>query len=173
MISARMVNSRNINSERKRHINSFHINFLCRPSAPLGQTRVCPRDKPGCKIRRQPGFVPDFYWICPRDKPGEMPGTNPGSCQDQPDKKVYVYVPVSCLNIAFGPHTRPHFGPQKRAYVRHPLTERMQRKMHMPWSTKLFDGAGTTPIPIKWGNSDQNSDHGEFKPPEFKSTVNL
>ena len=36
-----------------------------------------------------------------------------------------------------------------------------------------IDGAGTTPIPIKWGNSDQNSDHGEFEPPEFKSTVNL
>ena len=29
------------------------------------------------------------------------------------------------------------------------------------------------PIPIKWGNSDQNSDHGEFEPPEFKSTANL
>ena len=38
---------------------------------------------------------------------------------------------------------------------------------------KKVDGAGTTPIPIKWGNSDQNSDHGEFEPPEFKSTVNL
>ena len=36
-----------------------------------------------------------------------------------------------------------------------------------------IDGAGTTPIPIKWGNSDQNSDHGEFEPAEFKSTVNL
>ena len=37
----------------------------------------------------------------------------------------------------------------------------------------LIDGAGTTPIPIKSGNSDQNSDHGEFEPPELKSTVNL
>ena len=36
-----------------------------------------------------------------------------------------------------------------------------------------IDGAGTTPTPTKWGNSDQNSDHGEFEPPEFKSTVNL
>ena len=35
------------------------------------------------------------------------------------------------------------------------------------------DGAGTTPIPIKGGNSDQNSDHGELEPPGFKSTVNL
>ena len=34
-------------------------------------------------------------------------------------------------------------------------------------------GAGTTPIPMQWENSDQNSDHGEFEPPEFKSTVNL
>ena len=34
-----------------------------------------------------------------------------------------------------------------------------------------LDGVGTTPIPIKWGNSDQNSDHGEFEPPEIKSTV--
>ena len=40
------------------------------------------------------------------------------------------------------------------------------------WITR-FDGAGTTPIPINWGNSDQNSDHGEFEPPELKSTVNL
>ena len=71
-------------------------------SRPL-KTLVCPWDKPGfaglplCKIRRKPGFVPGFHRICPRDKPGEIPGTNPGSSQDQPDKKVYVYVPFSCL----------------------------------------------------------------------------
>ena len=65
--------------------------------------RVCPWDKPGeiglplCRIRRKPGFVPGFHRVCPRDKPGEIPGTNPGSSQDQPDKKVYVYVPFSCL----------------------------------------------------------------------------
>ena len=40
------------NSERKRHIEFFHINFLCHPSAPppglsQGQTRACPWDKPG------------------------------------------------------------------------------------------------------------------------------
>ena len=28
---------------------------------------------------------------------GFVPGTNPGLSQDQPDKKVYVYVPFSCL----------------------------------------------------------------------------
>ena len=50
-----------------------------------------------CKIRRKPGCVPSFHRICPRDKPGEIPATNPGSSQDQPDKKVYVYVPFSCL----------------------------------------------------------------------------
>ena len=89
-------------TEQKRHINIFHINFLCRPSSP-GLSQVCPRDRPReiglplCKIRRKPGFVPGFHRICPRDKPGEIPGTNPGSCQDQPDKKVYVYVPFSCL----------------------------------------------------------------------------
>ena len=71
-------------SERKRHINFFHINFLCRPSSPglsLGFHRVCPRDKSGeiglplCKIRRKPGCVPGFHRICPRDKRGEIPGT--------------------------------------------------------------------------------------------------
>ena len=32
----------------------------------------------------------------------------------------------------------------------------------------MLDGAGTTPIPLKPGNSDQNSDHRKFEPPEFK-----
>ena len=90
-------------SECKRHINFLHINFPCRPSSPglsQGQTH---RDKPGfaglplCKIRRKPGFVPGLHRVCPRDKPGEIPRTNPGLSQDQPDKKVYVYVPFSCL----------------------------------------------------------------------------
>ena len=93
-------------SERKKHLNVFHINFLCRPLAPglsQGQTQICPWDKPGfaglplCEIRRKPGFVPGFHRIFPRDKPGEIPGTNPGSSQDQPDEKIYVYVPFSCL----------------------------------------------------------------------------
>ena len=66
-------------SERKRHINFFHINFLCPPFVPgivPGTNRVCPRDKPGeiglplCRIRRIPGFVPVFHRICPRDKLG-------------------------------------------------------------------------------------------------------
>ena len=83
---------------------------MCRPSSlglSQGRPRVCPRvcDKPGfaglplCKIRRNLGlfFVPGFHRICPRDKPGEIPGTDPGSSQDQPDKKNYVYVPFSCL----------------------------------------------------------------------------
>ena len=43
-----------------------------------------------------PRFSPDLS----QDKPGEIPGTNPGSSQDQPDKKVYVYVPFSCLTLA-------------------------------------------------------------------------
>ena len=73
------------------------------PGIVPGTNWVCPRDKPGfaglplCKIRRKPGFVPGFHRVCPRDKPGEIPGTNPGSSQDQPDKKVYVYVAFSCL----------------------------------------------------------------------------
>ena len=74
------------------------------PGIVPGTNWVCPRDKPGfavlplCKIRRKPGFVPGFHRVCPKDKPGEIPGTNPGSSQDQPDKKVYVYVPFSCLS---------------------------------------------------------------------------
>ena len=31
--------------------------------------------------------------------PGTIPGTNPGSSQDQPEKKVYVYVPFSCPRV--------------------------------------------------------------------------
>ena len=73
--------------ERKMHINFFHINFLQPGEIGL----------PLCKIRRKPGFVPGFHRICPRDKLGEIPGTNPGSSQDQPDKNIYVYVPFSCL----------------------------------------------------------------------------
>ena len=94
----------NMFSERQRHINFFHINFLSRPSSP-GLSRGQTGDKPGeiglslCKIRRKPRFVPGFHRICPRDKPGEIPGTNPGLSQDQPDKKVYVYVPFACLNV--------------------------------------------------------------------------
>ena len=45
--------------------------------------------------------------------------------------------------------------------------------LHMNEALREIDGVGTTPIPIQRGNSDQNSDHGEFEPPEFKSTVNL
>ena len=91
-----------LTSERKRHINFFHIKLSVPPFVPgivPGTNRVCPRDKPGeiglplCKIRRKPGFVPGFQRICTRDKPGEMPGANPGSSQDQPDKTFYVYVP--------------------------------------------------------------------------------
>ena len=75
------------------------------PGIGPGTNRVCPRDKPGeiglplCQIRSKPGFVPGFHRICPRDKPGEIPGTNPGSSQDQPDKKAYVCVPFSCLSL--------------------------------------------------------------------------
>ena len=98
-------NAKYVFSERKRHINFFHINFLCRPSSPglsQGQTGFVPGTnpvKPGfhCKIRRKPGLVPGFHQICPKNKPGEIPGTNPGPSQDQPAKKVDVYVPFSCL----------------------------------------------------------------------------
>ena len=55
------------------------------------KTRVCPR----------------FHRSCPRDKPGEIPGTNPGSSQDQPDKKIYVYVPFSCLTPLRHPGDTP------------------------------------------------------------------
>ena len=54
-----------------------------------------------------PRIVPGTNWVCPRDKPGfaglpvckigRKPRFVPGSSQDQPDKKVYVYVPFSCL----------------------------------------------------------------------------
>ena len=79
------------------------------PGTVPGTNRVCPKNKRGeiglplCKIRGKPGFVPGFHRICPRDKPGEIPGANPGSSQDQPDKKVHVYVPFSCLNAPWVP----------------------------------------------------------------------
>ena len=73
------------------------------PGIVPGTNWVCPRDKPGeiglplCRIRRIPGFalfftgfVPGTNWVCPWDNSGEN--------WDQPDKKVYVYVPFSCLN---------------------------------------------------------------------------
>ena len=92
------------------------------PGIVPGTNWVCPRDKPGdeglplCKIRRKPGFVPGFLRACPRDKPGELPGTNPGPSQEQPDKKIYVYVPFSCLSF-FSNHQRARplrARPQKR-----------------------------------------------------------
>ena len=80
----------NFVSERKRHINSFHINFLCRPSPPglsKGQTGFVPGTNPG---------LLGFHCVKSGENPGlsqVFPGTNPGSSQDQPDKNVYVYVP--------------------------------------------------------------------------------
>ena len=86
-----------LSSERKRHINIFHINFLCRPSTP------------GCLSQGQTGFVPgtnrasivenkEKTWVCPWDKLGSsrgqtglVPGTNLGSSQDQLGQRVYVY----------------------------------------------------------------------------------
>ena len=79
---------------------SFRIDFLCRPSAPglsQGHARVCRAST--VQNKETPGFVTGFHRICPRDKPGEIPGTNPGSSQDQPDKNNYVYVPFSCLKV--------------------------------------------------------------------------
>ena len=78
-------------SERKMRINIFSHKLSVPPFGPglvpatkektglsLGQTRG--RRLPVGKIRRKPGFVP-------------------GSSQDQPDKKVNVYVPFSCLRF--------------------------------------------------------------------------
>ena len=56
------------------------VKLFCRPSSrglSLGLTGL-----PLCKIRRKPRFVPRTF---------------PGSSQEQPDQKVYVYVPFSCL----------------------------------------------------------------------------
>ena len=93
-------------SERKRHINFFHINFPGPPFVPgivPGTNRVCPRDKPGeiglplCKIRRKPGFVPGFHRICPRDKPGEIPGQTRGRPKTNRTKKFMLM----CLFLAW------------------------------------------------------------------------
>ena len=76
-------------SERKRHINSFHINFLCRPSSPglsQGLTGFVPGTNPVKsgfhhvnkeKTQVCPRFSPDLSrgqtrWN-PRDKPGVVP----------------------------------------------------------------------------------------------------
>ena len=89
--------------ERKRHINFYHINSVCRPSSP-----ECPRDKLGlsqgqtrlplCKIRRKPGFVPGTNPLCPGDKPGLSQGHSRGVPRAT-GPKVYVYVPFSCLSF--------------------------------------------------------------------------
>ena len=47
------------------------------------------------------GFVPGTNWVCPWDKSGEN--------WDKPDKKVYVYVPFSCLNEGSGVHKTEWF----------------------------------------------------------------
>ena len=61
------------------------------------------QDKPGFaglpdrKTRRKPGSSQAFTgWS--QGQIGLVPGTNPGTSQDQPDKKAYVYVPFSCLS---------------------------------------------------------------------------
>ena len=70
-----------------------------------GTNWVCPRaGLPLCKIKRQPGFVPGTKWVCPRDKSRFVPGTISGSSLGQPDQKVYVYLPFSCLTKDV-PHT--------------------------------------------------------------------
>ena len=94
-----------------REVKKAHKLFSHKLSVPPFVPRIpgtnwaCPRDKPGfaglplCKIRRKNRFVPGFHRVCPKDKPGEIPGTNPGPSQDQPDKKHYVYVPFFCLTF--------------------------------------------------------------------------
>ena len=64
----------------------------------LGQTGL-----PLCEIRRKPGFVPgEKSGPVPGTKPGLSPGHSQGSSQEQPDQKVYVYVPLPCLKIRNG-----------------------------------------------------------------------
>ena len=87
-----------LSSEQKRHVNFFHLNFLCLPSSPglsQGQTRWNRASTVQNKEKTR---------VCPRFSPGFSrgqarwnPWDKPGSSQDQPDKKVYVYVPFSCL----------------------------------------------------------------------------
>ena len=65
-----------------------------------GKNWVCPRDKLGffhCVNKEK-------TWLFPWDKVGLsqgqtqlVPGTFPGSSQEQPNQKIYVYVPFSCL----------------------------------------------------------------------------
>ena len=56
--SARRIASSRNPSERKRHINSFHINFLCRPLAP----GVVPGAKPGLSQGTNPA-LPGFQCV--------------------------------------------------------------------------------------------------------------
>ena len=73
--------ARTVPGEQKRHINFFHVNFLCRPLAPgLSQGQTGFAGLPLCKIRRKPGFVqvftgfvPGTHRVCPEDKPGVVP----------------------------------------------------------------------------------------------------
>ena len=101
-------------SERKRRINFFHINFLCRPSSPglsQGQTGFVPGTNPGlpgfqCKIRRKPGFVPGFHRVCPRNKPGVKSPDKPGAVPRPTGQKSLCscafFLPDLCDNTVAG-----------------------------------------------------------------------
>ena len=74
-------------SERKRHINFFHINFLCRPSSPglsQGQTGLVPGTNPvksgfHCvKQGENPGFSQVFTGFVPGRNPMKSPGQTRG-----------------------------------------------------------------------------------------------
>ena len=88
--SRNATNSGNFGHRERQTCREPWVNTACTLTTPsvrdslleiesLGQTGL-----PLCKIRRKPAFVT---------------GTNLGLSQEQPDRKVYVYVPFSCLNF--------------------------------------------------------------------------
>ena len=75
--------------------------LFCRPSPPgLAKTGFVPGTNwasTGCEIRRKPAFVHEHLGLS-LGQTRFVPGTNPGPSQEQPEKKIHVYVPFSCPN---------------------------------------------------------------------------
>ena len=135
--------------ERKRHINVFHINFLCRPSSPgssQGQTGFVPGTNPVksglslCKIRRNPGFVPCFHRLCPRDEPGEIPGQTRGRPKTNRTKKsMFMFATL-----------RAWYRLQKLLHPENPKKLRKKYKIPLPG----LGPENTKKLPKKYKNCD-------------------
>ena len=117
------------------------------PGIVPGTNRVCPRDKPGeiglplCKIRRKPGCVPGFHTgFVPGTNPVKSPGQTRGRPKTNRTKKIYVYVPFSCLSVSLAISLPDFGGTQFAAKFLQLFLVLPCSLAHVPFSSKQLKG---------------------------------